>query len=63
MDKWLQGRCRERVQAICEAVNPKFQKYGVEFLQISFRDMVSRWGKVQNKKEKIGIIEIFSWLI
>ena len=51
MDKWLQGRCRETVQAICEAIYPKFQKYGVEFPQIRFREMVSRWGSCQPKRK------------
>ena len=51
MDRWLQGRCRETVQAICEAVYPKFQKYGVEFPQIRFREMVSRWGSCQPKRK------------
>ena len=51
MDRWLQGRCRETVQVICEAVYPKFQKYGVEFPQIRFREMVSRWGSCQPKRK------------
>ena len=37
--------------AVCENVYPKFQKYGVEFPELRFRNMVSRWGSCQPKRK------------
>ena len=42
--KWLTTICRETVTKLCEAVYPKFRKYGIDFPEIKFRNMVSRWG-------------------
>ena len=42
--KWLTTVCRETVTKLCEAVYPKFRKYGIDFPEIKFRNMVSRWG-------------------
>ncbi len=42
--KWLAAVCRETVTKLCEAVYPKFKKYGIDFPEIKFRNMVSRWG-------------------
>ena len=50
MDKWLSALCKETIQALCEAVYPKFQKYGIAFPTIRSRDMVSRWGSCQAKR-------------
>ena len=50
MDKWLNTLCKDAVQSLCEAVYPKFQKYGIEFPTIRFRNMVSRWGSCQPKR-------------
>ena len=50
MKKWIKNQCRETITAVCESVYPKFQKYGVEFPQIRFRNMVSRWGSCQPKR-------------
>ena len=50
MDKWLQGLCRDTIQSLCEAVYPKFQKYGIEYPVLRFRNMVSRWGSCQPKR-------------
>ena len=35
---------------VCEAVYPKFQKYGVKFPMLKFRKMISRWGSCQPKR-------------
>lgn len=51
MDKWLKKYCKEVVFAVCESVYPKFQKYGVEFPELRFRNMVSRWGSCQPKRK------------
>lgn len=50
MDKWLKRQCRDYVREICEAVYPKFQKYGVKYPEIRVRSMVSRWGSCQPKR-------------
>lgn len=50
MDKWLNNLCKDTVRSLCEAVYPKFQKYGIEFPTIRFRNMVSRWGSCQPKR-------------
>ena len=50
MEKWLQGLCRDTIQSLCEAVYPKFQKYGIAYPVIRFRKMVSRWGSCQPKR-------------
>ena len=51
MDNWLKKRCMECTHDVCEAVYPKFQKYGVEFPEIRVRNMVSRWGSCQPKRK------------
>lgn len=50
MEKWQKKQCIEAVSAVCEAVYPKFQKYGVGFPELKFRNMVSRWGSCQPKR-------------
>lgn len=51
MDKWLKNYCKEIIQAVCESVYPKFQKYGVEYPELRFRNMISRWGSCQPKRK------------
>lgn len=50
MDRWLNSICKDTIQSLCEAVYPKFQKYGVEFPSIRYRNMISRWGSCQPKR-------------
>lgn len=50
MHKWMKKQCEETVLALSESIFPKFQKYGVEFPDLRFRNMVSRWGSCQPKK-------------
>ena len=50
MDRWMKNYCKEILLAVCESVYPKFQKYGVEFPELRFRNMVSRWGSCQPKR-------------
>lgn len=61
MDKWLKNYCKEVLLAVCESVYPKFQKYGIEFPELRFRTMVSRWGSCQPKRKiltfNIALIE------
>lgn len=61
MDKWMKSRCEAILFAVCESVYPKFQKYGVEFPELRFRNMVSRWGSCQPKRKvltfNISLIE------
>ncbi len=51
MDKWIKNYCKDILLAVCENVYPKFQKYGVEFPELRFRNMVSRWGSCQPKRK------------
>lgn len=61
MDKWLKNYCKEVLLATCESIYPKFQKYGIEFPELRFRTMVSRWGSCQPKRKiltfNISLIE------
>ena len=50
MDKWIKEQCVSTISLICEAVYPKFQKYGVIFPRLKFRKMISRWGSCQPKR-------------
>ena len=50
MDKWLNNLCKDAIQSLCEAVYPKFQKDGINYPTIRFRNMVSRWGSCQPKR-------------
>ncbi len=50
MDKWMMMICRDTVNSLCEAVYPKFKKYGVSFPEIRYRNMISRWGSCQPKR-------------
>ena len=49
--KWLTSICRETVIKLCEAVYLKFRKYGIDFPEIKFRNMVSRWGSCMPRKK------------
>lgn len=51
MDKWIKNYCKEVLFAVCERVYPKFQKYGIDFPELRFRNMVSRWGSCQPKRK------------
>ena len=50
MDNWLKRQCLICVRDICEAVYPRFQKYGVAFPELRYRNMISRWGSCQPKR-------------
>lgn len=50
MDKWVKEQCSLTISLVCEAVYPKFKKYGIEFPKLKFRKMISRWGSCQPKK-------------
>lgn len=53
MDKWIKEQCISTISLVCEAVYPKFQKYGVNFPKLKFRKMISRWGSCQPKRESL----------
>ena len=55
MDKWLQLKCKETISLICEAVFPKFRKYGIDFPELRYRNMISRWGSCQPKRKIITV--------
>ena len=50
MDRWLQQCCRDTIRELCETAYPRFQKYGVSFPELRYRNMVSRWGSCQPKR-------------
>ncbi len=50
MEKWIKEQCVATISMICEAVYPKFQKYGIVFPKLKFRKMISRWGSCQPKR-------------
>ena len=51
--KWLRDLCKETVTKLCEAVYPKFKKYGIDFPEIKFRNMVSRWGSCMPRRKTL----------
>ena len=51
--KWLFDLCRGTVTELCEAVYPKFRKYGIDFPEIKFRNMISRWGSCMPRAGRI----------
>ena len=51
LNRWLHKECENAIKNICVQVYPKFQKYGVEYPTIRFRNMVSRWGSCQPKRK------------
>lgn len=61
MDKWLKNYCKDILQAVCESIYPKFQKYDIEYPELRFRNMISRWGSCQPKRKiltfNISLIE------
>lgn len=50
LDKWLVSICKDAIQSLCDSIYPKFQKYGVAYPTIRYRNMVSRWGSCQPKR-------------
>lgn len=50
MDKWIMLIFQETINSLCEAIYPKFQKYGVSYPVIRYRNMISRWGSCQPKR-------------
>lgn len=50
MDRWLMEICKGTVQSLCDAIYPKFQKYGIAYPTVRYRNMVSRWGSCQPKR-------------
>ncbi len=53
MDNWIKKQCQEQVRSVCESIYPKFQKYGVVFPTLRFRNMVSRWGSCQPRRKTL----------
>ena len=50
IDRWLMSICKDTIQSLCDAIYPKFQKYGITYPTIRYRTMVSRWGSCQPKR-------------
>lgn len=50
IDRWLMSICKDTIQSLCDSIYPKFQKYGVTYPTIRYRNMISRWGSCQPKR-------------
>ena len=48
---WFVRACEREIGASCCETYLVFEKYGVEFPQIQFRSMISRWGSCQAKRK------------
>ena len=44
LQKWMDTLCRDTVDALCRRIYPAFEKLGVEYPEIKYRHMTSRWG-------------------
>lgn len=49
LDKFLRELCRETVMGLCLKVYSIFKDYNVDFPEIKYRAMVSRWGSCQSQ--------------
>ena len=50
IDRLLMSICKDTIQSLCDSIYPKFQKYGVTYPTIRYRNMISRWGSCQPKR-------------
>lgn len=51
VEQWFAKTCEREIGSICREIYRYFEKYNVEFPQIRFRSMVSRWGSCQAKRK------------
>ena len=51
MDQWMKNYCKELILAVCKSVYPSFAGLGIDFPEIRFRKMTSRWGSCQPMKK------------
>jgi hypothetical protein len=51
MDKWIKSYCSEVITGYCKEIYSIFEKYGIEFPQLKFRNMISRWGSCQPQRK------------
>ncbi len=50
IEKWCRATLREVTEALCSKVYPAFALRGIEYPEIKFRNMRSRYGSCQTKK-------------
>lgn len=50
-EAWQKNYCKTVLVEVCQKMYPRFQLYGIEFPEIRFRKMVSRWGSCQPQKK------------
>jgi predicted metal-dependent hydrolase len=55
VDKWILSQCSSIFNEICCEVFSIFKKYDVAYPKIQIRDMISRWGSCQPKREIITL--------
>lgn len=53
LTSFLDKLCKEEILSLCASVYPHFERLGVEFPQIRFRRMTSRWGSCIPKKRAL----------
>jgi predicted metal-dependent hydrolase len=53
--KWYDIECRRVFNEIITTIYPLFQKYGVAMPKLTIRDMTSRWGSCQPKRNIITL--------
>jgi predicted metal-dependent hydrolase len=55
VQKWAESECRRVLTEIVENTYPIFEKYGVPFPKLIFREMSSRWGSCQPRRSVITL--------
>lgn len=62
MDNWVKKVCEKTLKSVCDEAYLRFQKYGIDYPELRFRNMVSRWGSCQPKRKvltfNIALIEM-----
>jgi predicted metal-dependent hydrolase len=55
INKWYDRQCRELFPELVWRIHPVFSKYGVALPKIAFREMSTRWGSCQPKRNSITL--------
>lgn len=51
LEKWYRAKSEEVITQVCNDMYPKFKPYRIDFPQLKFRKMTSRWGSCQPAKK------------
>jgi len=55
IDQWILSQCNSVFNEICRNVYGIFRKYDVAYPKIQIKEMISRWGSCQHKREIITL--------